>query len=418
MTTPVMSVPRTTLLSTILVAIGPLSMSLYTPAMTLLVEAFGSTEAIVKMTLAVYFGGFAVSQLVAGPAADALGRRRSTIIFMGVYIAGSIACALAPTIEILIAGRLVQGIGAAIGVTVSRAIVRDLYPGERGARILNLVGISMASAPAFAPTIGGLMTEHTGWHSIFLLMVGFGLAIELAAIFLLKETTRPDMSRLRPRRIMQSYATLLTNAEFVSAAMAIAAGIGVFYAQAPLLPFVMMDRVGLTSTEFGFSMLFQSGTFMLGSLSMRILLKWWNPGQLAVPGLSLIAAGGVAIAFAPHLFGASLLTIMLPVAISAFGAALMMPYMLMAGMRPFPQIAGQAAAMTGFLQMSAGLAGGSIGALFDDPVVAMSTVIPAMAAISAVSYLFYRRAAASAMRQEAELEAEAAAAAITTAPAE
>ena len=150
---------------------------------------------------------------------------------------------------------------------------------------------------------------------------------------------------------------------------------------------------------------------------MRLLLRWWKPSQLVLPGLGLIVLGGIGLAAAPHLFGPSLLTIMLPVAFSAFGAALMMPFMLMAGMRPFPHIAGQAAAMTGFLQMGAGLAGGMIGAMFGDPVLAITTVIPAMSVISALAYVLYRRAATNAARSEAELEA-AAAANLATAPAE
>jgi len=405
MTTPIMGVGRTALISTILVAVGPLSMALYTPAMPMLVDAFGTTQAVIKTTLTAYFAGFAFSQLAAGPFADALGRRRSTIIFIGFYILGSLAAALAPTVEILIAARLVQGIGAAIGVTVSRAIVRDLYPGERGARILNLVGIAMASAPAFAPAIGGITMEIAGWHAIFVLMVSFGFLVGGTAIFALKETIVPDISRLRPLNIARAYRTLATNAEFLTASIVIASGVGAFYAQATLLPFVMIDAVGLTPTEYGFSMLFQSGTFMFGSLTMRLLLRWLTPSQLVVPGLGLIVAGSIGLATAPHLLGATLLTVMLPVAVSAFGVALMMPFMLMAGMRPFPHIAGQAAALTGFMQMGAGLLGGTIGALYTDPVWAVSTVIPTMGLTAATVFVFYRRAADKAQRLEADMQA-------------
>lgn len=405
MTTPIMGVGRTALISTILVAIGPLSMALYTPAMPMLVDAFGTTQAVIKTTLTAYFGGFAFSQLAAGPFADALGRRRSTIIFIGFYILGSLAAALAPTVEILIAARFVQGVGAAIGVTVSRAIVRDLYPGERGARILNLVAIAMASAPAFAPALGGITMQIAGWHAIFFLMVIFGFLVGGTAIFALKETIVPDISRLRPLNIARAYRTLATNAEFLTASIVIAAGAGAFYAQATLLPFVMIDAVGLTPTEYGFSMLFQSGTFMFGSLTMRLLLRWWTPSQLVVPGLCLIVAGSIGLATAPHLLGASLLTVMLPVAVSAFGVAQILPFMLMAGMRPFPHIAGQAAALTGFMQMGAGLLGGTIGALYADPVWAISTVIPAMGLMSAIAFILYRRAADTAQRLEADIEA-------------
>jgi len=416
MTTPIMSVRRTTLISSALVALGPTSMALYTPAMPQLVEAFATTPAVIKATLTAYFAGFAFSQLLAGPVADAFGRRLSTIVFIAIYVLGSLAAALAPSVEILMAARLVQGVGAAIGVTVSRAIVRDLYPGDQGARIMNLVGIILAIAPAMSPAIGGITVGIAGWHAVFVLMVLFGLAIGITALFALRETITPDPAMLRPLRIARAYGKLLGNAEFVTASVVIACGIGVFYALATMLPFVLIDTVGLTPTEFGFSMLFQSGTFLAGSLVFRLLMRWQSPRQAVLPGLGFILAGSIGLAVAPHLLGTSLLTIMLPVAFHAFGVALMMPYMLMAGMRPFPRIAGQAAAMTGFMQIGSGLVGGTIGAWIGAPVLSVTTVIPVMGLVAVAAYFFYRRAAAKAERDEADLAESPAP--ITPAPAE
>jgi MFS family permease len=166
---------------------------------------------------------------------------------------------------------------------------------------------------------------------------------------------------------------------------------------------VLIDTVGLSPTQFGFSMLFQSGTFLAGSLAFRLLMRWLTPRQAILPGLGFMLAGSIGLATAPHLFGASLLTIMLPVAFHAFGAALMMPYMMLAGMRPFPKIAGQAAAMTGFMQIGSGLVGGMAGAWIGAPVLSVTTVIPVMAIISISAYFVYRRAAAKAELEEADL---------------
>lgn len=404
MTKPIMSVRRTALIASILVALGPTSMALYTPAMPQLVEAFSTTQAVITTTLTAYFAGFAFSQLLAGPVADAFGRRPSTLGFIAVYIAGSIVAVFAPTVEILIAARLVQGIGAAIGVTVSRAIVRDLYPGDTGARILNLVAIMLAVAPAMSPALGGYTIKLAGWHSVFILMAAFGIIIGATALFALRETIVPDRSRLRPVRIARAYASLFGNAEFMTASVVVACGVGVFYAQATMLPFVLIDTVGLTPPEFGLAMLFQSGTFMAGSLAMRVFLRWWTPGQLVVPGLAAILAGSAGLAVAPHLYGPSLLSVMVPVSFFSFGAALMIPHMLMASMRPFPKITGQAAAMAGFMQIGSGLLGGMIGAWIGSPVLAISVVIPTMGTISCIAYAFYRRVAKTARRAEDETE--------------
>ena len=128
---PLMSERRVGLIGGLLTAIGPISMALYTPAMPAIVEAFGTTEAMVKLTLTLYFGGFAGAQLVAGPLSDALGRRAVTYGFMGIYCAGSLAALLAPSVGLLMLARFVQGVGASAGVAISRALVRDLFEGER-----------------------------------------------------------------------------------------------------------------------------------------------------------------------------------------------------------------------------------------------------------------------------------------------
>ena len=124
-----MSERRVGLIGALLTAIGPISMALYTPAMTEIVHALGTTEALVKMTLTLYFGGFACAQLVAGPLSDALGRRPVAFLFMGIYCAGSLF-ALGASVHALMLARFVQGIGASAGVAISRAVVRDLFQGS------------------------------------------------------------------------------------------------------------------------------------------------------------------------------------------------------------------------------------------------------------------------------------------------
>jgi Bcr/CflA subfamily drug resistance transporter len=404
MTEPVMSVRRTTLIASALVALGPTSMALYTPAMPELVRAFDTTPGVIKATLTAYFAGFAFSQLFAGPIADAFGRRSSTLVFISIYILGSLGAVLAPSVEILMAARLVQGIGAAIGVTVSRAIIRDLYPGDRGARILNLVGIILAIAPAMSPAIGGVMIGLAGWHSVFVMMAMFGFAIAAIGLFALRETIVPDLSRLRPLRIARSYGQLLSNAEFMTASIAVACGVGIFYALATILPFVLIDVVGLTPTQFGLSMLFQSGAFMTGSVAFRLLMRWITPRQAVLPGFIMILTGSISLAIVPNLVGPALLTIMVPVAICSFGVAMMMPYMLMAGMRPFPHIAGQASAMVGFFQIGSGFTGGVTGTLIGDPVLSITIVIPTMGMTSFFTYLLFSRVTAKARREEDETQ--------------
>jgi DHA1 family bicyclomycin/chloramphenicol resistance-like MFS transporter len=387
---PLMSERRVSLIGALLVAIGPVSMALYTPAMPEVVRAFATSESAVKLTLTLYFGGFACAQLIAGPLSDALGRRPVTFAFMGIYCAASLAALYAPTVEALMLARFVQGVGASAGAAISRAIVRDLFQGETSSRIMNLIGIILALGPAMAPTIGGLLLVATGWRSIFAAMAIGGVVVALVVALGLRETVTPDRTRLNLRLLAGSYAAVLANREFVAASGVMAGAVGALFAQATFLPFILMDRVGLSPTAFGFGMLLQSGFFFAGSLVVRRLMPRRGAEALVGPGLGFILAGSLGVALL-LIREPSFLGVMVPVAIYAFGIAFVMPAMATAALRPFPQAAGAAAAMMGFTQMGAGLVVGTLGALMGDPVLAMGLLIPAMGVLAWLCFRIWRR---------------------------
>jgi DHA1 family bicyclomycin/chloramphenicol resistance-like MFS transporter len=388
---PIMSERRVGIIGAMLVAIGPTSMALYTPAMPEIVHAFGTTEAMVKMSLTLYFAGFAFAQLICGPLSDGLGRRPVTVAFMGIYTIASIAAVFAPDIHTLIAARFVQGVGAAVGVAISRAIVRDLFASEQSARIMNLIGIILVIAPATAPTIGGLTMELAGWHAIFIVMAAAGIGIALLAIFSLKETVTRDLGRIRPKALIKSYKTLVRSTYFMSSSLMIAGTAGALYAMATMLPFVLIERVGLTPSQFGFGMLLQSGGYLTGSLLVRQLMKRYSAYRIVPIGLISVAIGGLAFAVLLRIFEPTFLNVMIPAGFYAFGIAFVMPAISTAALAPFPHMAGAASSMLGFLQMGAGLVGGLIAAAMGAPVIALATIIPGMAVLAILSWVVWRR---------------------------
>ncbi|WP_159589379.1 multidrug effflux MFS transporter [Chelativorans xinjiangense] len=391
MAAPIMSERRVSMIGAMLVAVGPVSMALYTPAMPQIVEAFGSTEAAVKMTLSLYFAGFAVSQLFCGPLSDGFGRKPVTFAFMGIYALASLLAVLAPSVEVLIAARFLQGFGAAVGVAVARAVVRDLFTHEQSARIMNLMGIILAIGPALSPTIGGLTMELAGWHAIFLIMLAAGFVIVLVVRFWMRETVSRDLSRISPRGLMRAYGTLLKSPYFLTSGMVIAGSVGALYTQATVLPFILMGRVGLSPSAFGVGMLMQSGMFFVGALAVRFLMRRVSAYRLVPVGLGFIALGGTLLAYLLNAAPPSFLSVMGPVGLYAIGISFVMPAMMTASLAPFPHIAGAAAALAGFMQMGGGLVGGSIIALIGEPVFAMSVVVPIMGAMAIVAWLLWRR---------------------------
>lgn len=412
MTAGRMSETRTSVIGAFLVALGPISMALYTPAMPELVHAFHTNESMIKLTLSLYFGGFACAQLVSGTLSDAFGRRPVTIGFMVIYLIGSLLSAFAPTVEVLIAGRLIQGIGASAGMTVARAIVRDQFTGNQSASIMNLMGMMLAVGPGLSPTIGSIALGAFGWQSIFIIMVVFSVAACLIVTFAMEETTVPDRAKARPGPILAGYAEILTDLRFVSGSLVIGGAVGILYTLASVLPFVLIDRVGLTPLQYGIGMLMQSGSYFVGSIVVRRLLRHTEAINLMGPGLGLIGIGSAALVLSVHFLPLSFLSVMLPVGVCAFGIAFVTPYMMTAGVAPFPHIAGSAAAMMGFAQMGSGLVGGMICAAIGAPVFALQIVIPAFGAVAIVSYMVYMAAIranpfselATPSRVEAEIE--------------
>lgn len=385
-----MSERRTSLLGALLVAIAPLSMALYTPALPTLVAVFETTPSVVNATLLVYFAGFAVTQLVCGPLSDAYGRKPVTLAFLGLHVVGSIIAVLAPDIEWLIAARLVQGIGASVGVAASRAIVRDQYTGETSSRIMNAIGIMLAIAPAIAPTLGGLTLSLANWHAIFVIMLFAGLALVGIVLVFMRETTVGDPRLAHPANLVRSYVRLFTSLTFITSVLTVAGSVGALYTLATVLPYLLIERAGLTPAQFGMGMLAQSGSFLVGSLVMRAAMNRASAFRLVPVGLGFIAAGSALMAISIAVLPISFLSIMAPVGVYAFGIAFVMPAMTTASLAPFPGIAGAAAAAMGFIQIGAGLVGGLVATAIGDPVLGTQIVIPALGTTAVVAYTIFR----------------------------
>lgn len=386
---------RTAVVGAAIVVLGPLSFSLYTPALPALVEAFGTSAAAVKLTLTVYFAGFAFAQLVCGPLTDAFGRRPVAQAFFGIYLVGSLACAFSPTLEWLLAGRTLQGIGAAAGIAVSRAMVRDQFAGQKSARIMNLIGIMLAVGPAIAPTLGGVILTAIGWHAIFLVMVAYGLVVIALMTFVVPETNRHiDRALVRPSRVLSSYRELLSNSGFLGTALLMAMSPGALYTFAAMLPFVLIERVGLTPTQFGMGMLAQTGSYLMGAMTAGMLLRRMDAHRLVPMGLTLVVISGIGFGVGLRIWPASFVTVMGPVALWAFGNALIMPGTTASALAPFPHIAGAASALTGFTQIGGGLVGTAVAALlFSDPFVALTSITPVMAILAVIFYFTLARRA-------------------------
>lgn len=384
----VMSALRTSILGAALVAVGPVTMAIYTPAMPTLVTFFGTTDAAVKLTLTAYFAGFAVTQLVCGPLSDAFGRKPVTLAFLSLYLASSVLATFSPTIEFMVLARTLQGVGAAIGISVARAIVRDQFSGQASARIMNAIAMMLALGPAMSPAIGGFVLELFGWREIFWCMIVYGVVLMAAVALFQVETNRfAGLEHLKPRQLAQNYALLLSDARFLGPSLLIGAGLGNIYALTTVLPFVLIYEIGLSPSEFGLTMMLQSGSFISGTIVTGRLLKRMDANRLVPFGITMIAISCVALCAMTLFLEPTIAGVMFPVGLFVFALAFVLPACMTDSLAPFPHIAGAASSMVGFLQFGGGIIASLFVAAIGDPVIGLATVLTAMPLTGVAGYL-------------------------------
>lgn len=378
----------TSLIAAVMIALGPVTLALYTPALPELVAVFHTTPSAVRATLTIYFLGFCFAQLVCGPLSDAFGRRPVALGFFTLYLFGSIVCLVAPTIGALQAGRVLQGIGAAAGISTSRALVRDIFVGQAFARIMNRTALLVAVVPALSPAVGSTLLTLLGWQSIFFVMFLYAIAVVGTVFFILPETNKTiDPSFARPGHILASYRTLLFDRRFMGPALIMGFILGGLYLMPSLMPFVLIEQFHLTPMQYGLLMIAPTGALMLGNYIVSRLLRTTAARRLIPFGIAAVCAAGTGFFFLWFLDPHSIVVFMLPGAVWMFGLPFVSPGTMTAAMSHFPRIAGAASAMVGFMQMGGGMVATALAAgLFSNPLNALGILMPFCAALACLTF--------------------------------
>lgn len=345
-------------LITLLVAVGPLTASIYIPSLTDIRTAFGASESQVQLTITGYLVGFAFAQLIVGPLSDRFGRRPVLFAGLVLFILASIACGFASSAHELAALRVVQAFGACTGPVAGRAMVRDLFPPERARSVFALVGTALAIAPAIAPVLGGQLQAHIGWEANFVALAIIGVGLLIVMITLLEESNRQlDPTATSPRRLVANYRLLLADRAFVGYSLIVGFVFFGLFAYTATSPFVFRDLLGLSADEFGWMALFNVLAYVLGTLLARSLGNRFGLRQVLTAGVTVMAAGGLAMLGLTQAGLVSIYSILGAVMLFNIGMGLALPNAFAGAIGPFPRIAGSASALTGFAQMAIGATG-------------------------------------------------------------
>ncbi|MCM0020162.1 MAG: multidrug effflux MFS transporter, partial [Tagaea sp.] len=364
-----------------------MSIAMYTPSLPSLAQALGAPASEVKLTMTVFLAAFACAQLVWGPLSDRIGRRPALFAGIAVFLAGTALCLFASSIEALIFGRFVQGIGACVGVTMARAVVRDRFDRTEGARALAFIGMAMAAGPALAPAIGGQLQILYGWHSVFAALALFGACVGLAAYMRLDESNRqPDPKATDPIRMLANFAALLQARVYLAYTALAAAFFSGLMAYATGLPFLLIDGFGMSPALYG---LIPSATvvgYFTGSALAGRRAGLDPPRKLARRGAWMAMSGAGLLAAVTALGLEHPVTLVAPMIVFMFGFGLALPSALAAAMQPFARMAGAAAALQGFVQMATGaLATLGVAAFADGTARSMSATILLAAVVIALA---------------------------------
>jgi len=367
-------------------ASGTLATNILLPSLPSIAVAVGVSSAQVTSAITIFLAMFAVGQLVVGPLSDRFGRRVPVMIGFAVFFVGSIWCALANDLAALLIGRVVQAGGACATSVLSRAIARDLFQGEKLARVLTFVMVAMAAAPGFSPLVGGALDHFFGWRSAFVFVGIFAVVAASAFLAAFGETHHAPRGEFNSSTIAKNYWSLSTDRRFLVPAATVSLILGALFAMFSALPRVLIEGLDFTPMQLG---LFFAGTVMIvfsaGITATKIVPHLGLDRSICI-GLALACVGGgMVLLFA--LFDGRFLPFLVGACVFLLGMGMVNPLCSAQALSPFGDRAGAASALLGFWQMLAAALGVSLAAVIArNPMIGLGLVLVLASTLASAIY--------------------------------
>lgn len=360
-----------------LIALGPLTIDMYLPALPAIADDLNAPSSAVQLILAGTLIGLALGQLVIGPLSDIVGRRLPLIVGTGVHIVASVACIVAPNIAVLGGLRVIQGLGAAAAAVVAMAVVRDLFSGRAAATVLSRLMLVMGVAPVLAPSLGGGILLVGSWRLVFAALAILGTGLMALAIVSLRETLPPERRRaggIAP--VLRTYRSLLRDTQFVVLVLVAALAMSAMFAYIAGSSFVLQEQFGLGEQQF--AVVFAAGAIaLIGASQINVvLLRRYAPVRIVLAALTFaVFAGAVMAVFAITAVG-GMAGFVVPLWFVLAAVGLVMPNAPALALSRHGEAAGGAAALLGAAQFGLGaVVAPIVGALGNDAVAVSTTMV-------------------------------------------
>ena len=370
--------------------LGPFSIDTYIPAFSGIARSIGATPAEMQQTLSAYLFGFAFMNLFHGALSDSFGRRPVVLWGLAVFTLASLGCALSQTITQLVLFRGLQGLSTGAGIVVSRAVIRDMFPPADAQRVMSQVTIYFGVAPAIAPIVGGFLFVHAGWHAIFWFLVAVGVILFVANYKLLPETLHQSQRQpFQVRHLMRGYWDLCSDPRFLLLAFASGVPFNGMFLYVLAAPAFLGDHLALAPTQFFWFFLLTIGGIMLGAWASGRMAGKVAPKRQIRDGFLIMLVTSLVNVVANSLFTAHVAWALWPLAVFAFGWALMVPVVTLLVLDLHPERRGMASSLQAVIGSTAnGVVAGVVAPLVMHSTLALALTSTLMLGIGLVAWVW------------------------------
>lgn len=375
----------------IILAIGVVEIAtdIYVPTMPGLTHYFTTSEETVALTISAYLFAFCLSGPIYGPLSDAIGRRIVLLVGLFIFTIFSFLCAWSWDIGTLILFRFLQGLGGGVAWVLGLAIVKDIYQKEESVKIMALIGIIIALAPAAAPILGGYMGFYLGWQSNFYLLGGISFLVFLFLIYRLPETLIPQKRQpFSIKGMLENYSILLSSIPFLGYSLISALTFAGLWAYISTISFFFIKELDISMGVYGYYSMVLVAFYMLGTFLNRHFVRILGINPLLGWGLLITFAGAVLLYLAAIFYPRSPFVITGMMAIYCFGMGVIFSNTSTQALEIFPEIGGASSALLGALEMSlAALAVVIAGEVYTITILPLSLFILILSGASGLIYL-------------------------------